>query len=68
MSGPSVGGEGLRAPSWQCPSGEELLLIGGVEDVGGEFADDMVSSPVERIMATGLAIGGGGGGGNIELG
>lgn len=34
-------------------------------DVGGEAT--IVKSPVERIMATGLAIGGSGGGGNIVL-
>jgi hypothetical protein len=44
------------------------LPIGGVVEVGGELADDMDSSPVERMMATGLAMGGGGGGGSIELG
>lgn len=64
ISVPKFGGDGLRAGSWQCPSGEELLAIGGVEDEGGELA----KSPVDRIIATGRAIGGGGGGGNIELG
>lgn len=64
ISVPRLGGDGLSAGSWQCPSGEELFVIGGVEDVGGELAN----SPVDRIIATGRAIGGGGGGGNIELG
>lgn len=39
--------------------------LGGVIDVGGELIID--KSPVDRIIATGLAIGGNGGGGNIEL-
>jgi len=38
-----------------------------VDDVGGEFAV-VANSPVDLIIATGLAIGAGGGGGNIELG
>lgn len=40
---------------------------GEAEPVGGEFELADVSSPVERIIATGRAIGAGGGGGNIEL-
>lgn len=32
---------------------------------GGEFVPLIVTSPVERIIATGRAIGGNGGGGNI---
>lgn len=39
--------------------------LGGVIDVGGELIID--KSPVERMIATGRAIGGKGGGGNIEL-
>ena len=42
--------------------------VGDVDEVGGEFALFEVSSPVDLIIATGLAIGAGGGGGNIELG
>lgn len=40
-----------------------LLTVGGVIDAGGEFIIELV----DRIIATGLAIGGNGGGGNIEL-
>lgn len=42
--------------------------MGDVDDVGGELAVVAASSPVDLIIATGLAIGAGGGGGNIELG
>lgn len=42
-----------------------LLTVGGVIDAGGELIMD--KSPVDRMMATGRAIGGNGGGGNIEL-
>lgn len=42
-----------------------FAYLGGVIEVGGEFIIDR--SPVERMIATGLAIGGNGGGGNIEL-
>lgn len=40
-----------------------LFTLGGVIEVGGVID----KSPVDRIMATGRAIGGNGGGGNIEL-
>lgn len=40
-----------------------LLTVGGVIDAGGEFIIELV----ERMIATGRAIGGSGGGGNIEL-
>lgn len=52
--------------SWLGPS--SAGSVGDVEDVGGELAVVAASSPVDRIIATGLAIGAGGGGGNIELG
>lgn len=42
--------------------------VGDVDDVGGEFELAAVSSPVDLMIATGLAIGAGGGGGSIELG
>lgn len=42
-----------------------FVYLGGVIEVGGEFIID--KSPVERMIATGRAIGGRGGGGNIEL-
>lgn len=42
--------------------------VGDVEEVGGELELAAVNSPVDLIMATGLAIGAGGGGGSIELG
>lgn len=42
-----------------------VFTVGGVIDVGGELMID--KSPVDRIIATGRAIGGNGGGGNIEL-
>lgn len=46
--------------------GELILLTdGGVIDDGGELIID--KSPVDRMIATGRAIGGNGGGGNIEL-
>lgn len=52
--------------SWLVPS--SAGSVGDAEDVGGELAVVAVSSPVDLIIATGLAIGAGGGGGNIELG
>lgn len=51
--------------SWLVPN--SAGSVGDVEDVGGELAV-AVSSPVDLIIATGLAMGAGGGGGNIELG
>lgn len=42
-----------------------LFTVGGVIELGGELIID--KSPVDRIIATGRAIGGKGGGGNIEL-
>lgn len=42
--------------------------LGEPVEFGGEFALLAVSSPVDLMIATGLAIGAGGGGGNIELG
>lgn len=52
--------------SWLGPS--SAGSVGGVDDVGGELVVVAASSPVDLIIATGLAIGAGGGGGNIELG
>lgn len=65
-----AGGDGLKAPGPVAllSRGEPSPPIGGVLEAGGEFAVVTVSSPVERMIATGLAIGGGGGGGSIELG
>lgn len=40
-------------------------MVGGV--FGGAGDPTIVKSPVERIIATGRAIGGNGGGGNIVL-
>jgi len=66
----ATGGDGLKALL-----GPRLSLgdpsppaMGGVLEVGGEFAVVTVNSPVDRMMATGRAIGGGGGGGSIVLG
>lgn len=42
-----------------------LFTVGGVIEVGGELIID--KSPVDRMIATGRAIGGNGGGGSIEL-
>lgn len=52
--------------SWLGPS--SAGSVGDVDDVGGELAVVAASSPVDLIIATGLAMGAGGGGGNIELG
>lgn len=49
-------------------SAGEASLHGGVMLAGGELVPLIVTSPVERIMATGLAIGGSGGGGSIVEG
>lgn len=63
-------GLSLLSALWLCCSwlwGEDIIVepIGGVIDVGGELS--IVRFPVDRIIATGLAIGGSGGGGNIVL-
>lgn len=51
---------------WSLWCGECMLFtLGGVIDGGGELIID--KSPVDRIIATGRAMGGSGGGGNIEL-
>jgi hypothetical protein len=42
--------------------------VGEADELGGELELLAVSSPVDLMMATGLAMGAGGGGGNIELG
>lgn len=52
--------------SWLGPN--SAGSVGDVDDVGGELAVVAANSPVDLIIATGLAIGAGGGGGNIELG
>lgn len=46
-------------------SAGDVSLHGGVILAGGELVPLNVTSPVERIIATGRAIGGNGGGGNI---
>lgn len=45
----------------------DASLPGGVMLTGGELVPDMFTSLVERIMATGRAIGGSGGGGSIVV-
>lgn len=49
-------------------SAGDVSLHGGVILVGGELVPLIVTSPVERIIATGRAIGGNGGGGSIVVG
>lgn len=54
--------------SWGLVAWRSEGSAGEVAALGGEPALLAVSSPVDLMMATGLAIGAGGGGGNIELG
>lgn len=64
-----AGGDGLSVPGpGPRLSRGEPSPIGGVLEAGGEFAVVTVNSPVDRMIATGRAMGGGGGGGSIELG
>lgn len=67
-----MGGEVFPSSFWESPicsdwCGEFILLtVGGDNEDGGELPI-IDKSPVDRMIATGRAIGGNGGGGNIEL-